>query len=773
MLLTVATFLVLGVTASRHSPQEDALLQTWGEELDGTVTGTKHGTSASGTPISRVVGLLQEMAATMKKEMDEDDELHDKLQCWCNNNAYEKNQAIEAAEAKIADLTSTIEALTAQTASLKITIDKTAAELEADKTALAEATERRNKELKEMHGYEMEAIQNIENLKAAIMVLSRHHGAFPQLSLLSLRSRQKSKSRKGTINNPFASGHEAKLDRQFDDFVSKFEDNAPPPTEQTEDRTVQKFLQDSQSSGSEQPEPATREVSGWTDEEKEIVKKAMHSATGFLQAQGKDASLYAPQSGEILGVMKQLKDEMEADLSESQKKEMASATAFKELREAKTNEIASGEALLEKKKEELAQADMDLAHAKEDLEEYKATLSEDQKFMINLKKTCEEAKVNFDARKKSRLAEISAVGEAINILTSDEAKDTFNGAYAKFIQLSSKTNGKDSRRKRAAKVLLGAAARSGNPDFSVLATSVQLDAFTKVKELIEEMISKLKLQQKDEVKKKDFCDSEFQENEMMTMKAETKKNDQTVQIESLTSSITTMTDELATAKGQIQELQLNLQRAGETRQKENLEFQKTVADQAATAEILAKALDKLATFYDKLFLVQVGNAHHSDSAQAHHGNSAQAHHGKQTPPVAIADYKPSAGASGAMSMIEKLIYDAKELTADAKKSESEAQAAYESYVSETNASVHEQQRAVVTTTEALAQAEKEKTELEEALEGTMKELEGLSAYVANLHEECDYILKNFQIRQEGRAQEIEALQQAKQILSGAALSQLP
>merc|ERR1719201_2899788 len=126
-----------------------------------------------------------------------------------------------------------------------------------------------------------------------------------------------------------------------------------------------------------------------------------------------------------------------------------------------------------------------------------------------------------------------------------------------------------------------AGAKSGNPDFSVLATSVQLDAFTKVKELIEEMISKLKLQQKDEVKKKDFCDSEFQENEMMTMKAETKKNDQTVQIESLTSSITTMTDELATAKGQIQELQLNLQRAGETRQKENLEFQKTVADQAA------------------------------------------------------------------------------------------------------------------------------------------------------------------------------------------------
>merc|ERR550514_1311279 len=245
----------------------------------------------------------------------------------------------------------------------------------------------------------------------------------------------------------------------------------------------------------------------------------------------------------------------------------------------------------------------------------------------------------------------------------------------------------------------------------------------------------------------------------MTKRAETKKSDQTVQIESLASTITTLTDELSAAKTQIADFQMNLQRASENRQKENLDFQKTVADQAATQEILAKALDKLATFYDKESLVQFG--HRSGSA-----------HGKQTPPAQM-EYKPSAGASGAMSMIEKLIYDAKELVAESVKSESEAQAQYETLVEDTNNSVHELQKSVVTKTKALAEAEKSKTELEEALEGTMKELEGLSEYVAKLHEECDYILKNFSIRQEGRAQEIEALQQAKQILSGAALSQFP
>merc|ERR1719428_810510 len=131
-------------------------------------------------------------------------------------------------------------------------------------------------------------------------------------------------------------------------------------------------------------------------------------ASLFLQAHGRAAYTppYAAQRGEILGIMKQLKEEMEGDLSEAQKTEAARAGAFAELREAKTAEIAAGEKMLEEKKAELAQAEFDLANAKEDLEEVKAALSEDQKFLMNLIKTCEEADKNYEERKRSRLAEI-------------------------------------------------------------------------------------------------------------------------------------------------------------------------------------------------------------------------------------------------------------------------------------------------------------------------------------------------------------------------------
>merc|ERR1719159_1255973 len=223
----------------------------------------------------------------------------------------------------------------------------------------------------------------------------------------------------------------------------------------------------------------------------------------------------------------------------------------------------------------------------------------------------------------------------------------------------------------------------------------------------------LKVQQADEVKKKDWCDSEFQENTMDTMKKEDLKEDQTVKIEDLGTAIKTLTDEIELLKSQIAQLNIDLQRSGENRIKENKDFQQTVADQVATQEILAKALDKLATFYDKLFLVQVGRHKHAVTEE-----HASEHHKKQTPPVAQMDYKPSAGASGVMSMIEKLIYDAKELEADSKKSESEAQAAYEEFVANTNASVLELQTAVTTKSEELAVAEKTLVETQEALEGT-------------------------------------------------------
>merc|ERR1719316_2178191 len=184
------------------------------------------------------------------------------------------------------------------------------------------------------------------------------------------------------------------------------------------------------------------------------------------------------------------------------------------------------------------------------------------------------------------------------------------------------------------------------------------------------MISTLKSQMADEVKKNDWCKASLQENEMNTMKTKDLKADLEAKAGALEATIKTLSEEIEKANLEISDLKVALQRASMNRKQENLDFQKTVADQTATAEILNKALDRLATFYDEAAFTQV------------HAGAR-----KQTPPVPQMEYSKSKGAGGVMSMIEKLIYDTKDITAKSKKSESEAQAAYEELVANTNDSV--------------------------------------------------------------------------------------
>lgn len=454
-----------------------------------------------------------------------------------------------------------------------------------------------------------------------------------------------------------------------------------------------------------------------------------------------------------MGILKELKEQMEGDLSEEQRAEMAGATAFAELRASKSKEIEATERQSEQKEDQLAQADMDLAEAKGDLERTEAAFSEDQKFMINLKQTCKDADKNFDLRKNARLEEIKTVSDAITILTSDKARDAMSGTFT-FIQLSSRVRQVNGRQRRVAALLRGVAAKTKNPEMSILATSVELDSFTRVKKAIDDMIRILKLQDADEVKKHDWCNSELHENEVATTKTQDIKLDLATTVESLGSKLGQLTDEVAQAHAHISELQVALQSATENRQKESMNFQKTVADQRATQSVLKTALERLAKYYDQENFVQTVS--HSQGA-------------RQTPPQQV-EYKPNSGATSIMSLLEKLIHEARDLENDARQGEQEAQQQYETLIADTNASVEGLQRTVVAKLGEKAATEKEKMATEMDLTGAGTSLENLAKTDTDLHGECDYLLRNFGVRQGARQQEIEALQQANQILSGATLS---
>merc|ERR1719188_1546285 len=160
-----------------------------------------------------------------------------------------------------------MESLTAKSAELKITIETTEKNVAANKEALATATAQREKDGKAFHDKELDQIQNLENMKAALTVMAKHdNAAFPQLS----------------------------------------------PS----------FLQ-------------TSDSAGWSSDDMETVRRALRSQSVFMQDNSVYTPAYESQSGEILGVLKQMKETMENDLKEAQKKEQLDAAAFDELRRAK------------------------------------------------------------------------------------------------------------------------------------------------------------------------------------------------------------------------------------------------------------------------------------------------------------------------------------------------------------------------------------------------------------------------------------------------------
>merc|ERR1711865_1315605 len=130
---------------------------------------------------------------------------------------------------------------------------------------------------------------------------------------------------------------------------------------------------------------------------------------------GETAFVQAPASGEIFGILKQMKESFESNLSQSQKDELVNSKAFEDLKAAKEEEIAAAQSQLDTKTQELATTDEKLAQAKQDIEDTRASLSADEQFLMMLKETCSMTDQEYEERQKSRQLEIEGVSKALAI----------------------------------------------------------------------------------------------------------------------------------------------------------------------------------------------------------------------------------------------------------------------------------------------------------------------------------------------------------------------
>lgn len=475
---------------------------------------------------------------------------------------------------------------------------------------------------------------------------------------------------------------------------------------------------------------------------------------------------YNSRSGEIFGILRQMHEEFTKNLADARKEEATQLAQFEELKAAKLAQIAASTKQADKKEVELSDTNEEKAESEQLLEDTKNTLSADEKYLMNLKQKCTLTDKEMEEREHTRAEEIMAINRAIEVLASDDARDTFSSTFNNFIQLSTNQRNAVTALEKAAKI-------RNNPRIAALAAKAKLDAFVKVKEAIDGMIEKLKQEKEDEVAHKDWCDKELRNNDKLTRKNVRDTKDSQTEIDRLNTHIASLTEIIDTLAKEIQETEVSIKHAGENREKENITFQRVMREQRDTQRLLKKALWLLNGFYNKDKVqgkdaTEVLGAATPALVQGQPGTKfdTDAPAGPP-PPKSFTKYKNNAQSGGVLNLIQQILDDAAAMEKETTQAEHDQQAAYESFVIESNLVIKAKTKEKVGAESDRAQAEIDLVEEKNNMAGLVTGRQQLDSEREATHKACDFVLRNFEVRQDARDEEIAALRNAKDILSGA------
>jgi len=670
---------------------------------------------AAANPIRKVVTMMQALQSKVEAEGEKEKELFDKYMCYCKNGADALAKSIADAEAKGPELASAIEEATGKLAQLKDDIKAHQADRAAAKTAMAEATAVREKEAAAFAAATGDLKTNLAGLGKAIAAIEKGMGGFLQTTSASML-------KKMVMNKADM------LDADRQDVLS--------------------FL----SSDSE----------------------------------------YAPASGEITGILKTMEDEMNADLKAATDEETAAIASFDGLMAAKKKEVDSLTKMIEDKLQRVGDLGVEIQEMKNDLGDTADSLEDDKKFLADLDKNCAGKQKLYDENVKMRGQELAALADTIKVLNDDDAlelfKKTLPGASASFLQIQVSTGAMKNRALALIQLAQSSSfARRPALDFISLALRGKKIGFEKIIGMIDDLVVELKAEQDADEKKKEYCAAEFD-------KSEDKHKVLTKSISDLESAIAESEEGITTTKAEIEALSDGIKaldksvaEATEQRKEENEDYTALMAGNTAAKELLAFAKNRLNKFYnpklykapakaeltaeDQATLAAGGTLAPAEAAGGIAGTGVTVLAQKADPgppPESIKAYsKKGEESNGIISMIDMLMKDLDKEMTEAELIEKDGQEDYETFMKDSATKRAEDSKSITDKEGALADLETGLGQQKSDKAQAENDLGALNEYIHSLHTECDWLIKYFDMRKEARANEIDALEKAKAVLSGA------
>jgi len=479
-------------------------------------------------------------------------------------------------------------------------------------------------------------------------------------------------------------------------------------------------------------------------------------------------SEYAPASGEISGILKTMQDEMNKALGDATSEENAAIATYDSLMASKKKEVEALTKEIEVKLTRVGELSVEIVQMKNDLTDTQEQLLEDKKFLANMEKDCAAKAGEYEVVVKTRQEELLALADTIKLLNDDDAlelfKKTLPGASASFVEVKVSER---SLRKHALSFIQRAQSQpfvSGPQlDFIALAIRGKKVGFDKVIKLIDDMVATLKQEQLDDDHKEEYCKEQFDLADDKKKGLEKTISDLETSITEAKESIQTLAEEIDALEDGIKALDKAVAEATEQRKEEHEDFTEEMSSNAAAKELLGFAKNRLNKFYNpKLYkppaasFIQISKHEQLDEAAP------------PPPPEAVGAYKKKGEESnGVIAMIDTLVRDVTKEMTESETEEKDAQSDYEQLMSDSKEKRATDSKALTEKTNTKAQME---TQLETSTEGKAsagKELMATEGYISSLHAECDWLLKYFEMRKEARSGEIDALEKAKAVLSGA------
>jgi predicted nucleic acid-binding Zn-ribbon protein len=330
--------------------------------------------SRSGSPVEKVVNLLKVLQDRIEQDGENEQKIYDKYACWCDISMKKKADAIDQARKDLRALSQEILKLKGKIATLASEIQELADNIAENEKLQADATALREKENAAYMAETTEMKQALAALQDAIRVLIEGSTLVQKGSAAALLQRARGAAAASTETSAMA--------------VRKALDAMPMTAK----------ISDSQ----------------------------LSALTAFVQ--DRSSSKYAPQSLTIQGILKDMYDTFSTDVEETTLKEATNNRDYELFIKTKQAEKAAMEAAKKLREEQKADAEQALAEATAMYDETDATKASDEEFFDATKESCLAKKAEMDLRVAARTEELAGISKALEILTSDSARELFASA---------------------------------------------------------------------------------------------------------------------------------------------------------------------------------------------------------------------------------------------------------------------------------------------------------------------------------------------------------